>query len=253
MCVCGGSGLCSPEMELDLEGHYIVFMFRRRMQGVSTDYLIQAITGDEFLHVDIIFVPGLSPSAASAVERARSSSGGEESQKIEEIAGVAERRQRMQELFTIFVRDKFKGYVDLNWHTRGEDMHALLAYRVEELEYDRAREYISKLRVNNVRYNYSDLVLCAMPKSMAAIVPMSGDVPPHTIPHTIFCSQAAVLMLRECLGGSGCVVERVLQGVNSRFCRPQDLYTLLSEGGLFVRLRVFEYVHEGRMVQEGVE
>lgn len=60
------------------------------------------------------------------------------------------------------------------------------------------RAYVVELCSRKIPYNYLDLALCAMPKSMASM--MASDIPTLPVPKTLFCSQAVVLILRHALG-----------------------------------------------------
>lgn len=194
--------------KLDEGQFYIGIMFRAKMEGSMSDYLISKITGGKWDHVDTLFVP------------ARTSTMVAEHQLVP-------RRQTMRQLFSTFVREYYRGYVPMAWETRREGEHLLMLLPVTERQYDRAREYVSELCRRETPYNYLDLTLCAMPSKVASFV--GPDTKPYPVPRKVFCSQAAVLMLRQALHDNTDVYD-ALSSVNSRSCSPMELYNLLSSG-----------------------
>lgn len=214
-----------PPVELSTSTNYIGLMFRRRVPGLDTDTVIQMFTGDEFLHVDVLFVPELPQGRDPARE--------------------SERDEKMRQVFTTFVREHFRGYVPLEWTSRTDESHLLMVIPVTQEEYERSRAYIADLCHAKTPYNYLDLILCAMPKWCSR--DLAHDPDPYPLPSTVFCSQAALLMLRHALprhaaGG-------VLYTINSRACRPQDLYRIMK--GSFYRVDVAGFVRDRRLTVRG--
>lgn len=90
--------------------------------------------------------------------------------------------------------------------------------------------------VGRIPYNYSDsmLLMPTLPHSGIFTSTMIQDVQPRTPPEklsTVFCSQAAVLVCRECLRNSpwlGGLVDE-LSSTNSRLCSPSDLLSVVSK------------------------
>ena len=209
---------------MDTSLHYIGLMFRRRVPGIKMDFIIQNVTGDEFLHVDIIFIP-----SDTNIERSK----------------------RIREVFTTFLGEHFKGFVAQEWEKRTESTHLLMVIQVTEDQYDEARRYVADLCMAKVPYNYLDLMVCAMPKRLSGSS-WVDDPPPYPIPSTVFCSQAAMLMLRYAL-----TKERVahplggpLYTINSRACRPQNLLNILRDckcSGGGTRIDVVAFVRGGEM------
>lgn len=187
---------------------YIGIMFRAKMEGSMSDYLISKITGGKWDHVDTLFVPPRTPSMLAEHQ-------------------LTSRRQAMRELFSTFVREHYRGYVPKMWETRKEGSYLLMLLPVTERQYERGREYVSELCRRETPYNYLDLTLCAMPSGMVSWV--GPDIKPYPVPKKVFCSQAAVLMLRQALHDNTEVYE-ALSSVNSRSCSPMELYNLLSSG-----------------------
>ena len=215
-----------PGTELCTSSSYIGLMFRRRVPDLDTDYLIQKLTGDEFLHVDILFVPALA------------------SEDTPLGVGVPphERNDSMRCVFTTFVKDTFRVRIPKEWGSRTDESHLLTLLPVSEEEFSRSRRYVADLCAANVPYNYLDLMLCAIPKWCSRR--FAHDPPPYPIPSTVFCSQAALLMLRQALprdGGGG-----LMHTLNSRACRPQNLYEITR--GAFHRVDVGAFVTRGGMV-----
>lgn len=198
----------------NIEGGWMIgFMFRTPMMSITTDVLISTITRSEFVHVDMLFYR---KGCKNDVSR--------------------------RELFSTFIGENFRGYVTKSWKHRDNKSHTLLALEVTEQVYNFARKYISDLCTKEVRYNYTDLCGCLIPKtiiSMGFLV----DVDPYPIPKSVYCSQAAVLMLRYALSGDWQSsveeedealfrmksVRSAIHRINSRSCSPHMLFTILKD------------------------
>lgn len=150
----------------------------------------------------------------------------------------------MKQMFSIYVGvgERFCGYIPIGWDQRNNDTHAMLLLAVSEEEYIRARSYTSSLCTANIGYNYVDLALCGLPSSVAAR--LGPDVDPHPIPKTMYCSQAAILILRNAIvpARETAPLVQVLTSTNSRACSPMMLYNLLSSH--CSRINVAKYVND---------
>ena len=177
------SSMAEAEICAEPEQFYIGVMFRAQLKGSVSDYLISKITGGKWDHVDTLFVP--CKPKGTHMEDGRIS--------IAEHQLVS-RRQNMRELFSTYVREYYRGYVPRMWDQRKEGDYLLMLLPVTERQYERGRQYVSELCARKVPYNYTDLTLCAMPCGVSNF--FGPDVKPHPIPSRLFCSQAAVLMLR---------------------------------------------------------
>lgn len=198
------------------DGFHIGFMFRRPIRGLATDVLISGFTGAKFVHVDTLFVP---PATGHS---------------------DGQRADTMRQLFSTYIGEHFCGYTPAGWADRSNDTHDMLLLSVNEEEYTQARRYVSDLCQAKTAYNYLDLALCAMPNTMATA--LANEVGPYPLPVKVYCSQAAVLMLRHCLqpGRANAALLQCLSTANSRACSPMMLYMLLIPH--CQRLDVAQYV-----------
>lgn len=119
-----------------------------------------------------------------------------------------------------------------------QNPHTNLAIRVNEQEMERLEKYAMSM-VGVVAYNYSDLILAAtlsadnrywspFAETMFPDVPISEQNCPSKL-SSVYCSQAAVLMIRCCLqtdGQAGALV-KALANVNSRATSPSDLFKIV--------------------------
>ena len=202
------------------DGFHIGFMFRRPIRGMATDLLISGLTGARLVHVDVLFVP---PATGCS---------------------DGQRTDTMRQLFSTYIGEHFCGYMPTGWSERSNDSHEMLLLSVNGDEFDRSRAYVSDLCQARTPYNYLDLALCGMPNTM--VTSLANEVGPYPLPAKVYCSQAAVLMLRHCLepGRANAALLQCLSTANSRACSPMMLYTLLMPH--CKRLDVAQYV--GRSV-----
>lgn len=79
-----------------------------------------------------------------------------------------------------------------------------------------------------VPYNMADLLLCCMPTFAANH--FLKDVDKWKMPSKVFCSQAMVLMLKQCIfsGRENAALVKDLQGMNSRAVSPNELFKKLQ-------------------------
>lgn len=178
----------------------IGFMHRTPLRSMVSDVVLSAMTHAKYMHVDILFVPP---------------------------EGTEYRSDIMKQLFSAYVGETFCAYTPQKWAERDNDSHSMLLLDVTEDEYYKAREYVCDLKMAKVAYNYLDLPLCGIPNSVA--VAMSHDQSPYPLPKTVYCSQAAVLMLRHCIspGRQNAAIIWSLDKVNNRACSPSMLHSIL--------------------------
>lgn len=98
---------------------YLGIMFRSKMKGSISDSFISSMTGGQWDHVDLLFVP---PAKKGQPEH---------------VLGV--RRQTMRTFFTAYMRDPFRGYESKDWSKRKDGDYLLLLIDVTEEQYERAR------------------------------------------------------------------------------------------------------------------
>lgn len=118
--------------------------------------------------------------------------------------------------------------------------HAL-ALAVSGAEARAARSLLQEMYLKGVGYNYTDLPLCLLPTALKCSLHDVEDARSLT---RVFCSQLAVLTLRE--SGSGAAVEAV-RALNSRCTAPNELYEALCSSFQSVKV---EALMMG-LVQEG--
>lgn len=192
----------SNNEEKTKESHNIGFMYRAPMDEIVTDKIISRVTGAKYVHVDIVFIPPLE-------------------QELN-------RKEVCKQLFSTFVGEYFKPYTPKMWDKRNNSTHSMYVLSVSSEEYDSARKYMADLCVQKVSYNYTDLTLCGLPRFFSAT--LASDVDPYPIPKSVYCSQAAILMLRNAIQPSriNAPLVETLKKVNSRACSPMTLLHLLE-------------------------
>lgn len=93
-------------------------------------------------------------------------------------------------------------------------------------EYDSCVRYLSKL-VDRARYNRSDamflLPIIPSKSSFSRVMVPDVDASKPELIKSVYCSQAVVLLIRECLKGRQ-HVQYAFDGINSRLTSPHDLY-----------------------------
>ena len=179
----------------------IGFMHRTPLKTMVSDMVLATMTHAKYMHLDILFVPP---------------------------EGTEHRSDIMKQLFSAYVGETFCAYTPQKWGERDNASHSMLLLDVTEDEYYKAREYVCDLKVNNVAYNYMDLALCGVPNSVA--MAMAHDQSPYPLPKTVYCSQAAVLMLRHAIspGRRNAAIIWSLAKTNNRACSPSMLHSLLA-------------------------
>lgn len=101
-----------------------------------------------------------------------------------------------------------------------------LAIPLAEAEHEALVGYLCDLCGHNIPYNYVDVATMALPQSLQTSLKddLSSEAPAD-ITH-LFCSQAAVLALRNALAERRPLLE-LLRHVNSRCVTPYDLFHML--------------------------
>ena len=105
--------------------------------------------------------------------------------------------------------------------------HAALVIPTTIEEQDEITSYLYALVEKKVKYNYMDVAAAALPLNVRNT--LFSDVEsenPDGI-SSLFCSQAAVLVLRNCLIPER-EITKALTGVNSRCILPNMLYNILT-------------------------
>lgn len=127
--------------------------------------------------------------------------------------------------YTIFMGERFSMGLLTNRDYNDHD-YAALRIHVSEEEREALCNYLNKLVDCAVPYNYSDLANCLLPNTIVKhfLSDVESEDPKRI--RSLFCSQAAVLALRNCLSTRHAVF-RALWQVNSRSCVPNMLYDLL--------------------------
>jgi hypothetical protein len=104
--------------------------------------------------------------------------------------------------------------------------HVALAIQTTNEEQDAITSYLYTLTERHVRYNYTDVAAMVLPTSFRTS--LMGDVnteDPNGV-SSLFCSQAVVLVLRNCLNHERDIT-KTLKAVNSRCVLPNTLYYLI--------------------------
>lgn len=128
--------------------------------------------------------------------------------------------------FTSYMGQNFSVSISTKY-TYNNDTCVALKIPVTAEEYGRIVSYLYELCESKISYNYSDLLLTALPDSFQTV--LLDDVVaenPRKI-KSLFCSQAAVLALRQSLAVEH-PVRRELDKYNSRTMLPYHLYKLLQ-------------------------
>lgn len=124
---------------------------------------------------------------------------------------------------------------------------SLLAIPLSCEEYENAQNYLGRLRDAKVHYNYADLAMVLAPKFL--VQSLMPDVEPGCIPSHVFCSQAALLVLKNALmqKDRSDRLPEILAGVNSRTCTPNRLYRILQQSGAAVQGDVESFFETGHV------
>lgn len=131
--------------------------------------------------------------------------------------------------YTAYMNEKFSLNL-MSERIRSNENYVNLSLDISEEEYHSCNKYLSSM-VDRVEYNRSDamLLLPIMPSKGLFVDTMITDVDgsdPSNI-KSVYCSQAVVLVMRECLKDRASLMEQ-LDGLNSRLTSPCTLYTRLK-------------------------
>jgi hypothetical protein len=116
-------------------------------------------------------------------------------------------------MFERFSMNKAAGYSALT--------HETLTLQVSQQEYNAAQELLLRLVEREIPYNFSDVFHLILPSATQV-----QDVAAESDIDSLFCSQAATLVLRSALQPGQ--LQSVLCGLNSRTTTPNMLYEALK-------------------------
>jgi hypothetical protein len=116
-------------------------------------------------------------------------------------------------MFEPFSINKFEGY--------SKDTHTSLKLAVTSQEFDNINSLLISFVQKKIPYNYHDLINFMVPLTNFG----GGDEDPKNI-DSLFCSQAATLILKNCITENLPLIEK-LQTLNSKTTSPNILYETL--------------------------
>lgn len=128
--------------------------------------------------------------------------------------------------FTSFMGRTFSLSISTK-NTYSNDTCVALKIPVTVEEYGKLVSYLYVLCENKISYNYKDLLLTALPDTFQNVLLDDVDAQNPKTLKSLFCSQAAVLALRQSLAEDH-PVRLVLDKYNSRTMLPYHLYRLLQ-------------------------
>lgn len=138
--------------------------------------------------------------------------------------------------YTAYMNERFSMLM-IPDHEMGSDQFDNMRVNISREEMGKCSNYLSTLVNNKVRYNYTDAMmimpsvegsLCPVKMStVSSIFPDVDGSDPNNI-KKVYCSQAAVLLIRECLQESCEGMIQDLNQLNSRFVSPHTLHMLAS-------------------------
>lgn len=114
-----------------------------------------------------------------------------------------------------------KTRIDENCYDKTSDV--ALAFDVSSDETQYAREFLDTLVNRNTQYNYTDISLCVLPKTLQSLY---KDVTMDQTITKVFCSQLAVLTLRAALRKHQNIYTSTK--INSRCTSPNALFELIE-------------------------
>jgi hypothetical protein len=143
-----------------------------------------------------------------------------------DICLVDEREPKYTMTCTSYVGHKFSMSTTDKRNYDDEDYLGLLI-ETTDTEQDKLTGYLLDLVENNIPYNYVDVAAMALPMVVAdsLIDDVRSEDPAHIT--NLFCSQAVVLALRNCLSDSHPLLP-LLAKVNSRRILPNTLCNILT-------------------------
>ena len=138
--------------------------------------------------------------------------------------------------FSAYMGRPFGMYM-VSTQERESNLFTNIAISLSKSEYTRCTSYLAKWVERKLPYNYSDTLIgipiCGHGGEVSNTMFSDVDGSDPNNLNTVFCSQAAALVIRECLDAQGehhDVVKR-LKTINSRLISPNDLYHILYDQG----------------------
>jgi hypothetical protein len=118
--------------------------------------------------------------------------------------------------YTSYMFECFSKNPTLNAYT--PDTHTAISLPMTNEERARSVLYLERCVEQSVPYNYPDLVACVTPAASWLVSEVPADNP-----KTLFCSQAAVLCIRQAVDPTS-VLGQAVAKVHSRVTSPSALY-----------------------------
>jgi hypothetical protein len=131
--------------------------------------------------------------------------------------------------FGIFLGGKMQMRSDLcGLYVEKPELFSWHRLDLDNLEFESFMNYNIDL-VNKCKYNTSDLLFQLLPKSFLRVMVEDLDHNEERHPQKLFCSQAILLTLRNCVreGTRNAAMLSVVKNANSRLVTPTDLSHLL--------------------------
>ena len=131
--------------------------------------------------------------------------------------------------FGIFLGGKMQMRSDLcALYVEKPELFAWHRVDLDDLEFEAFMNYNIDL-VNKCRYNTSDLLFQLLPKSFSRVMVEDLDSTEERHPHRLFCSQAILLTLRNCVreGTRNAAILSAVKHANSRLVTPSTLSQIL--------------------------
>lgn len=136
--------------------------------------------------------------------------------------------------YTMYMGEKFKINMLPEWMAKDSN-YTNRRLQVTEEELDAVQDYVHAL-IDRVEYNYTDPIFLMTafshnnsPSSFTNTIITDVDGSDPKCLTQLFCSQAVVIILRECLDekGSNFQLREKLRTTNSRLCSPCDLFHIV--------------------------
>ena len=216
--------------------NYIGFMFRKPDPNTWMDSFISKTTGAKYTHVDCVFIPSTEMDIANKLKPVPKYF----TQSADDVPLEMNReRHVMRIMFSIYMQETFSYYVPKEWAHRSNDTHAMLLLQVCPDELVACWKYLMDLSDAKVPYNTSDLMLCCVPSIISRN--FFKEVDSSSIPSEVFCSQAMILMLKQCIktGRMNALLIKELKDMNSRATSPMEMFRRLGPHCMQVDVECF--------------
>ena len=145
--------------------------------------------------------------------------------------------------FTSYVGETFSMSINTkrNYNNR---KNVAIAIPYNKCEFDLLTTYLYDLCSHNIKYNLIDISLDALPITVRDMICEDVESEDPKDIKKIYCSQAAVLSLRNSLASDRRLLEK-LKETNSRVTVPLQLYYILRNFGQIVDC---DALHEGKVI-----